>query len=405
MASVRVMYRLFTLPHCEACGEVRVIHSLERLLSWIEEHTTHRSVRIVQRHKKSAERRLKFWKFLSTHGLCTLHSSSHHTQDSRVHALFEGAAAARLRLYDLTVFGLHQCFFIVDAVGRTLMFYSLPHELLAYSSPIAIDDKFALAQHLKHNKIPMPQTWCVRGNTVSSDVSIPTEKFPLITKPCIGTRGRHTTLHHTNATSLKSGIRLARQISTRVVIQEEIPGTVYRFTVLGCKRVFAAKREYPHIVGDGISTIKQLIERENKSPLRDGVYFRQIPFGDHEVNYLLSKGLSQDSIVKAGETCLVSDKNSRRNGTVIDDVTSQVDATIIEYTLSAAKLLNSPIVGFDVILTDHTKTMNDQTVRIIECNSVPYIDVHHRVASGEPHNVAAELYNLVIDAYNLQRLP
>jgi D-alanine-D-alanine ligase-like ATP-grasp enzyme len=379
---------------------MRVIHPLEKFLSWVEERTEHKSFRTIPRAKRDAGKRYARARFFEKIGIAQLHTDPHYTNDSRVHALFEGAAEAGLQLYAYEILGKHVSFFLEDAAARILMFTHLPHELLEYHSPICIDDKYALATFLHENGVQVPRTWCVRSVAEFEQLQITT--MPLVTKPCIGTRGRHTSLHLDSNESLRNGLITALQVSTRVVIQEELRGTVYRFTVLGGSSVYVGKREYPFVVGDGHSTIAVLVERENINPIRDGIYFRKMPFGAHERAYLEHTGYTVDTVLKKGEHCTVSDKNSRRNGTVVADVTSEVHPSIISYILKAAQLLQSPILGFDVILENHKHSLESQRGGIIECNSVPYLDVHHRVASGTAFNVAAELFSFVSAEHHLQ---
>ncbi len=404
MGVIRRLSNVFTLPPCEACGEVRVIHSLEKLLSLIEEHYKHPSFRKVSRKKVHARKRLKIWKFFERIKLCMLHTTAAHTSDSRIHALFEGAAASQLTLLEGTILNKHVCFFLVDSAGAVLMFDYLPHELLPYTAPIPIDDKYELSQYISQNNLRMPKTWCINMRTLDVELPSASPEFPLVTKPCVGTRGRHTTLHHTSMQSLRDGIALAQQISTRVVVQEELQGTVFRFTVINAEKVYVGKRDYPYVIGDGIHSVEDLVSEENAKPFRDGIYFRKIVFGDHERLVLEKRGITAHYIPQKNEVCVVSDKNSRRNGTVVEDITEDVHQSIIQYVINAARLLQSPALGFDVILLDHTLPLEDQSGGIIECNSVPYLDVHHRVVRGKQHNVAAELFELVLNEYHLQKV-
>lgn len=392
------------LRHCDACGEMRVIHPLEKFLSWVEEYTEHESARVVPVYKQNAKSAYARARLMMKLKLGTLHANANHSVDSRVHALYEGAAAEGLTLLDYEFLGKHISYFLLDESGSVLQFVHLPHELLPYHAPICIDDKYALAQFLIKQQLQVPQTWLVKSVSDTSLLDIHCR--PLVVKPCIGTRGRHTTLHHDSLGALKEGIRLALQVSTRVVIQEELQGTVYRFTVVGGRSVYAAKREYPHVIGDGKLNIAELVSAENKNPLRDGVYFKKMPFGEHEKEFLKSKGISEVYIPAQGELCVISDKNSRRNGTVIEDITHEVHPNIQEYVRTAARLLQSPILGFDVILESHEVSLTEQHGGIIECNSVPYLDVHHRVVRGKQYNVAAELLKLVSKEYHLRgKLP
>ncbi len=400
MGMIGISKTPFRLPHCDACGEMRVIHPLEKFLSWVEEHTEHESQRTVPRSKQDARTAYAYARGLIRVKLATLHEDPSHSTDSRVHALFEGASACGLRLFDYEILGRHDSYFLLDSDGAVLRFVHLPHELLPYHAPICIDDKYALAHFLHEQKLEAPQTWCVRSANFLEFSEV--QCSPLVTKPCIGTRGRHTTLHHYTKEAVAGGIRTALQVSTRVVVQEELEGIVYRFTVVGGTSVYAAKREYPHVIGDGKSSIAELVALENKNPARDGVYFRVMPFAQHEKAFMKARGISENYVPAQGEQCIISDKNSRRNGTVVQDVTEEVHPSIRAYVLSAAQALRSPILGFDVILKDHRAPLSAQHGGIIECNSVPYLDVHHRVVAGKSYNVAAELFSLVVNEYDLQ---
>ena len=59
-------------------------------------------------------------------------------------------------------------------------------------------------------------------------------------------------------------------------------------------------------------------------------------------------------------------------------------------------LLNDAIVGVDFILGDITQSWRLQPRSgVIECNSLPFIDMHHYVMKGIPKNVAGALWDLV----------
>ncbi|MFM2414435.1 MAG: hypothetical protein RI911_128 [Candidatus Parcubacteria bacterium] len=391
------MRTLGTLPPCEGCGEVRVIHPLEKGISWIEEHVNEKSGRNVPKRKLCAHRLLKCARFLERLGICRLATNPAHTIDSRIHALFEGAAASNLVLYEVLIRKHHVCFFATYEDERAVwMFKHLPHELLEYHSEILIDDKYELATFLRSHSRCVPETWSVTNKTIHA-LPVASKEQAFVVKPRIGTRGRHTTLHHVTPESLIEGVRFAMQISTRVVVQREVNGEVYRCTVVNGHDVYVARRKYPFVVGDGIHSIEELVITENTQPYRDGVYFRKLVFGIHERNFLRVQHIDASYVPQKGEVCTISDKNSRRNGTTVEDVTAETHPTIIEEARMAAQLIGTPIVGFDIILENHMVPINNQSTGIIEANSVPYIDVHHRVVSGNPHNVAAKLFSLVID--------
>ena len=75
-----------------------------------------------------------------------------------------------------------------------------------------------------------------------------------------------------------------------------------------------------------------------------------------------------------------------------------------------AKFLNDPLIGVDFIIEDITKSWREparnassitgaggeQHSGIIECNSLPFIDLHHYPLFGQPNNIAGKLWDLVL---------
>jgi D-alanine-D-alanine ligase-like ATP-grasp enzyme len=54
------------------------------------------------------------------------------------------------------------------------------------------------------------------------------------------------------------------------------------------------------------------------------------------------------------------------------------------------------LLGFDFIVPDVTKSPDEQKFGIIECNAVPFINLHHSPLIGEPQNVAGALWDYIV---------
>lgn len=387
------------IPPCVDCGEVRVIHPLEKAISWFEARYERPSERRVAQKLLRAQKRFKHVCMLSRYiSFSRVYTSGEHTKDTRVRALFEGAHVSPYELYDWYLFGEHQGFFIRLKRDHHVVhrFKTMPHELLPYSSPVQLDDKYELIQFLKKSDVPVPETWTAVEESELAHISVPSGGA-LVTKPRMGTRGRHTTLHIHTKEELLRAFRNAKIISTRVVVQHEVRGVVHRISVIHGKDVYVARREYPYIVGDGVRSIAQLVHDENMNPLRDGIYFMKIPFGQYQESFLKAHGRSGSDVLRVGERCVVHDKNSRRNGTITEDLTDQMHPSIRDTMRRAAQVLRSPAIGFDVVLEDIAKPVDEQEFGIIESNSVPYLDVHHFPYVGKKHIATKALFDAVAE--------
>jgi cyanophycin synthetase len=71
-----------------------------------------------------------------------------------------------------------------------------------------------------------------------------------------------------------------------------------------------------------------------------------------------------------------------------------------ELFVQAARLVNDPIVGFDFIIPDITKSWKGQKCGFLEANSLPFIDLHYNPLLGKPRNVAAKVWDTILNDKN-----
>ena len=64
---------------------------------------------------------------------------------------------------------------------------------------------------------------------------------------------------------------------------------------------------------------------------------------------------------------------------------------IFEYT---SRLISAPVLGFDLIIKDPTLDPDTMKWGIIECNSLPFIDLHYFALEGTPINLAEKVWDL-----------
>jgi cyanophycin synthetase len=226
---------------------------------------------------------------------------------------------------------------------------------------------------------------------------------PVIVKPASGSGSRHTILHITDEAELVRAFKVAKQISPIVIVEEELVGPVYRATVVDGKFVAALRRDPPSVLADGVHTVAELVAEENTRPGRQGPYFSHIKLfeADGSVNQIAAEelkwqGLNEKSVPEKGKRVYFHQKVNWSVGGTTADVTAQVHPDNIELFEKAAKELRAQIVGIDFIVKDISKSWKEQErTGILECNSMPFFDNHHLPYEGEPHNVAAAIWDMV----------
>jgi cyanophycin synthetase len=98
---------------------------------------------------------------------------------------------------------------------------------------------------------------------------------------------------------LEVAFRAAYEISSDVMVERFMPGHDYRLLVVGDKLVAAARRDPPQVVGDGVHTVRQLVDEVNADPRRgDGhaTSLTKIRIDDIALARLAVQGHSPDSV-------------------------------------------------------------------------------------------------------------
>ena len=194
-----------------------------------------------------------------------------------------------------------------------------------------------------------------------------------------------------------TAFRKAKQLSPWVVVEEELSGMVYRATLIGGELFGVIRREPPNVIGDGISTVRQLVDNENVRNERHGSIFHIIADGEAADAELVRQGLSWDSVPAPGQMVFLNQKVSRGVGASTTDVTEIVHPENKILFERIAKLLNDSLVGVDFIIEDITKPWHDTPAcGVIECNSLPFIDLHHYPLNGSPRNAAGALWDILV---------
>lgn len=287
--------------------------------------------------------------------------------------------------------------FIANYKGRKINFDDLPRPKSMESDSINwMDDKGIMNKKFKKEGIPVADGGVAFSTSSALKIFNRINK-PVITKPNLGSRSRHTTIHINNEKDLITGFKKARVLSPFVIVEEELSGALFRGTLINRKLVGVVRRDQPAVFGDGIKTLRELWKEENKRPERQGPLYHLITLDKEAETELARQKISLEDIPKLGQVVTFSQKTSRGSGGTTTEVTELVHPENIKMLEHIGAFLKDPLVGVDFIMTDITKPWTEQKhCGIIECNSMPFIDLHHYPLFGKPQNIAAKLWDLVM---------
>jgi hypothetical protein len=275
--------------------------------------------------------------------------------------------------------------------GRWHYFKSLPiPDELPQAAYLWIDDKFSLKRGLAAAGIPAPAT---RSVVTESYAVLAFRELgaPVVVKPRAGSRGRHTTTAISTEEDLRRAFKIARKLCFFVSVERYLEGPVCRATLVGGKLVGFFAATPPQVIGDGHSTIRELIALRNAA-LPERVQSITIT-AEHEAQ-LAREGLSLDAVPADGRIVPLTHRTGRLFGGETRELLDTVHPKLRETLERAARVFNVPVVGFDVIIKDPEADPDTQPWGIIEANSLPFIDLHYLPLYGKPSNPAADVWNL-----------
>ena len=306
--------------------------------------------------------------------------------------LFMEAKHRGITLVQLRPFGLVIDLFHATKGNAEITFERLPLPKETDRGAPWIDDKGALKKILQKHDVATPH------GSAHITLHKALRAFhgltkPVIVKPGRGSGSRHTTLHIHKVDEFIEAFKRAKKLSLTVMVEEEMSGAVYRPTVVGGKLIATLKREQPFVVGNGVASVRELIEKENQHPKREGPMFSKISISDEVIKELERQGLTPESILPHGKKVQLHQKINWSVGGTTTDVTNQVHKENRMLFEAIAKLAGAPIIGIDFIIDDISKSWREQErCGVIECNSLPFFDNHHLPFHGEPQDVVGAIW-------------
>jgi cyanophycin synthetase len=174
--------------------------------------------------------------------------------------------------------------------------------------------------------------------------------------------------------------RAAREKSPHVVVERFAPGVEHRVLVVDGRVVAVARIDPPHIVGDGESTVAELVEAVNRDPRRGPDHhwpLRRLKLDAVALDVLAGQGLTPASVPQPGERVLVRrNPPYLKNGGSLTDLTDRIHPDVAARAVDAARALGLSVAGLDVVAEDLSQPLEDQGGVVVEVNTGPGLWLH-----------------------------
>lgn len=207
----------------------------------------------------------------------------------------------------------------------------------------------------------------------------------LVVKPSMGEQGRGISVDIRTEDELAHAIERASLEAGPVVLEEFCPGQDLRIVAIGYKVVAAAIRKPAEVVGDGSSTIAQLIERQSARRAAATGGESRIPLDAETDRCLAGQGLALDTVLEDGRAVKVRKTANLHTGGTIHDVTAELHPALAEAAETAARALRIPVVGLDFLVP----APDQPEYVVIEANERPGL------ANHEPQPTAQRFVDLL----------
>ena len=223
--------------------------------------------------------------------------------------------------------------------------------------------------------------------------------YPVAVKPVSGHKGIGVTADVRDETELEAAYDRAVDAvpegeAAAIIVESSIKGHDYRLLCVNGRFVAAIERQPASVTGDGESSLKELIERENRSPQRSDT--PTSPMGKIQTDesmhlYLEEQGLDLDSVVKSDRTVYLRKVANLSSGGFSIDATTRVHSDNIILAQDIAQHFRLTCMGIDIITADISQSWKQSSFGIIEINAAPGVYMHLNPAIGEPVDVTSRI--------------
>jgi len=278
------------------------------------------------------------------------------------------------------------------------------------TSNIAVDiacDKEETKALLGAAEIPVPRGTVIRTEAGLAE-AVGKYGYPLVIKPIDGNHGKGNTTNITTWEQALTAFEAAKLYGRSVIIEKFITGVDFRILVINYKFICAALRTPASVVGDGKSSIQELIEEINKDPRRGYGHEKvltQITIDGFTQKMLDEKNYTIESVPPAGELVMLKPTANLSTGGTSTDVTDEVHPANIFMCERIAKIIGLDICGIDIMASDLRTPVIENGGAILEVNAAPGFRMHIEPSEGLPRNVAEPVVDMLFPKGSAGRIP
>ncbi|PIH03873.1 cyanophycin synthetase [Clostridium combesii] len=300
----------------------------------------------------------------------------------------------------------------VTKIGEDSMFqlgYGIKGETIEATicnstSAVSVDiacDKLLSKNILMDQCIPVAEGYKVKNYI---DLLFKAEKlgYPVVLKPRFGNQGKGVVVNIKNQKELVNAYSIVNKKFQDIMIEKYINGKDYRACVVDGKVVAVAQRIPPYIIGNGKSTIYELIKELNRDERRGDGHEKpltKVKIDKDLKNNINKEGYTLGYILPEGYKLELRHNANLSTGGVAIDCTDLICTETREVCERVAKAIGLNICGIDICCSDISKALKENE-GIMEVNAAPGIRMHQYPYKGKSRNVAKAIVDMMFKEYD-----
>ena len=240
-------------------------------------------------------------------------------------------------------------------------------------------NKAATHQLLQRLGVPQPLQHLVQ----SADQAVQAAQligYPVVVKPCHGMKGRDVGVGLATPEHVRQAYLVAAQGGDSVVVESLVAGDDHRLLVVGGRLIAAARRLPAFVVGNGRSTVAELVAELNRDPRRGFGYQQKlmefVEIDQEAADTLARQGLADVSILAQHRRALLRGTANISRGGTAEDVTDIMHPDNVQLAEDVARVMGLDVTGIDFLTVDIRRSWRDIGGGIIEVNANPGLRPH-----------------------------
>lgn len=247
---------------------------------------------------------------------------------------------------------------------------------------------------LSNSGLPTPQTECFYKKSYDkkqAERQLENLKFPIILKDATGSNSRGIFPFIENIKDAINTLEDELPHYRSMIAQEVVSGKEYRVLVLGDEIIGALEMIPPFVKGDGIFSIRKIIERKQRKT-------EQRTKLDERLGQILKEqNVTLESIMPKNEVAYIKKSSCLAEGGETRDVTESVHESIAKICVESSKVVGKYLVGIDIMCDDISKNISQQKFNIIEINGKPDLYIHYNPTYGQTRNVVENIVKFMVE--------